>query len=780
MPPAKQPDDASAKRRRRESDEAGPIESSSDDAEARASPHAPPPPPRTRSAVRKTATKRAKPTTDDVSSAPDPGELSTENDDAEKTDGVPEPEAASDAVSRSSSTTFTGRRAARLEEKYGDLSTQESLDARAAKWTSHVYKHFRPPVLATNKQGALTSRFVCIKNPSKHVDHTLTDESTENLHRHIQVCTPLPPTDTKEITEYAQGVNYSYARLRIPEFRELLRMLYARVEIPSRVTVSRDVKDIFEDSRARVKAKLQALPGKIHICMDGWMSPNVISFLGVTAHWHENGSIQHVILDFIKLTKGHTGAYLAAKLMELLDEFGIVLGVTCDNASNNAKMLKEMKKLNPEFRGSDACVRCFGHVINLVVKVHLSALDDPEDVEDDDDDDDDEVDEAREAADHADIEEDEGEINKRPELVVAEDEQKLARLTLQKIIKLSQKVWNSPTVRDEMSRQAKDAGKKSEVLIRAVRTRWNTVTMVLARALDLRPILFGVCDKAEFNKSQGVRLRRFIIEDEDWPILEQLHELLAVFLEATMAISHSSTPLLHDVIPWIDVMTHHLEDTRDNIEKLPIKYYKHTDETPFYRVAILLHPCYKKRYFARARWPRGWVEASLRLIRAEWENHYRNHGDPANEEDQTGPQRDGEPSHGASKARESAGRAARDMLASLTGADELEEEDTLEEYLEAPLRTKQTDPLKYWHNALVNGTANPGLAQMALDILSIPDQSVRASTVLGSWARYSDLVPEAEAVELLRSKEKGKRKVAAAASDATVSEPGRDVITLSD
>ncbi|PIL32946.1 hypothetical protein GSI_05064 [Ganoderma sinense ZZ0214-1] len=777
MPPAKQPDDASAKRRRRESDEAGPIESSSDDAEARASPHAPPPPPRTRSAVRKTATKRAKPTTDDVSSAPDPGELSTENDDAEKTDGVPEPEAASDAVSRSSSTTFTGRRAARLEEKYGDLSTQESLDARAAKWTSHVYKHFRPPVLATNKQGALTSRFVCIKNPSKHVDRTLTDESTGNLHRHIQVCTPLPPTDTKEITEYAQGVNYSYARLQYllamwiarrhrpftivedPEFRELLRMLYARVEIPSRVTVSRDVKDIFEDSRARVKAKLQ------------------------------------------------------------------VLGVTCDNASNNAKMLKEMKKLNPEFRGPDARVRCFGHVINLVVKAvlsqfgqkvkseaigetdkDLSALDDPEDVEDDDDDDD-EVDEAREAADRADIEEDEGEINKR------------LSLSSQRTSRSSRgSRFRSPTVRDEMSRQAKDAGKKSEVLIRAVRTRWNTVTMVLARALDLRPILFGVCDKAEFNKSQGVRLRRFIIEDEDWPILEQLHELLAVFLEATMAISHSSTPLLHDVIPWIDVMTHHLEDTRDNIEKLPIvraaaqkgykilqKYYKHTDETPFYRVAILLHPCYKKRYFARARWPHGWVEASLRLIRAEWENHYRNRGDPANEEDQTGPQRDGEPSHGASKARESAGRAARDMLASLTGADELEEEDALEEYLEAPLRTKQTDPLKYWHNALVNGTANPGLAQMALDILSIPatsmdaerafsrgrltvsrlrhslsDQSVRASTVLGSWARYSDLVPEAEAVELLRSKEKGKRKVAAAASDATVSEPGRDVITLSD
>ena len=65
-------------------------------------------------------------------------------------------------------------------------------------------------------------------------------------------------------------------------------------------------------------------------------------------------------------------------------------------------------------------------------------------------------------------------------------------------------------------------------------------------------------------------------------------------------------------------------------------------------------------------------------------------------------------------------RAAHNMFTSLTGADELEEEDALEEYLEGPLRTKQTDPLKFWNNALQNGTANADLARMALDVLSMP------------------------------------------------------------
>ncbi|PIL32390.1 hypothetical protein GSI_05636 [Ganoderma sinense ZZ0214-1] len=809
MPPAKDPPDQAGKRRRRVSDEGAEVESPSDRDDPAPIDNAPTTR-ATRSSARISSNKRAK--AQGGGNAAADARDSSEEEETEKSDAAPNAGAAPNAASRtpSASATFSERRAARLTEKYGDLTTQESLDARAAKWTSQVYHHFRKPVLATKKDGTLTSRFVCIKNPSKHVDRALNVESTGNLNKHVKLCIPEKTTETQLITEYAQGVNYSYARLRFllamwvarrhrpftivedPEFREILRMLFARVDIPS--------------------SKLQGLPGKIHICLDGWTSPNVISFLGVTAHWHENGKIEHIILDFIKLAKGHTGEYLAHKLMGLLEEFGIVdkvLGVTCDNASNNAKMLKEMKKLNADFRGPDARVRCFGHVINLVVKAILSqfgqkvkseaigetdkdisALDDPVDVEDDEED----VDEAREAADDDDIEEGE---DQRPELVLTDADIKLGRLTLQKS-------GTSPTVRAEMSAQAKAAGQKSEVHIRAVRTRWNTVTMVLERALELRPILFQVCDKAEFNKNQGVRLRRFIVDDEDWPILEQLHELLATFLEATLAISQSATPLIHDVIPWIDVMTKHLEDTRDNVDKLPIiraaarkgykilqKYYRHTDETPFYRIAMMLHPCYKKRYFVRARWPRDWVEKALSLLHTEWEMRYRNQTDPAAAEDSSsGPSHGANSPRQASEARSGAGSrasaacAARNMLASLTGADELEEEDALEEYLEGPLRTKQTDPLKFWNNALQNGTADPNLARMALDVLSTPatsmdaerafsrgrltvsrlrhslsDQSVRASTVLGSWARYSELVPEADAIELLRRKEKGKGKV---------------------
>ena len=122
------------------------------------------------------------------------------------------------------------------------------------------------------------------RNPSKHVDRALNDESTGNLNRHIKICAPEATPETQMITDYAQGANYSYARVRFllamwiarrhrpftivedPEFRELLRMLYVRVEIPSRVTVARDLRDIFDDSRARVKAKLRVCTS-LHFCV---------------------------------------------------------------------------------------------------------------------------------------------------------------------------------------------------------------------------------------------------------------------------------------------------------------------------------------------------------------------------------------------------------------------------------------------------------------------------------------------------------------------------------
>lgn len=47
-----------------------------------------------------------------------------------------------------------------------------------------------------------------------------------------------------------------------------------------------------------------------------------------------------------------------------------VLALTTDNASNNITLVDELADLLNGFQGSLAWIRCFAHVLNLVVKVY--------------------------------------------------------------------------------------------------------------------------------------------------------------------------------------------------------------------------------------------------------------------------------------------------------------------------------------------------------------------------------------------------------------------------
>ena len=157
------------------------------------------------------------------------------------------------------------------------------------------------------------------------------------MKRHINECDACPERASQQRTmaDFAQGVTYSHARFRVqlalwvarhhrpfvivedPELRALFRMLYSRVEIPSRVTVARDVHLILRDAKERlidhlkVRSKMAPLrailtptnvqrTSKIHICVDGWTTPNMYAVLGVTAHWVLSNVHQHVVLDFIR------------------------------------------------------------------------------------------------------------------------------------------------------------------------------------------------------------------------------------------------------------------------------------------------------------------------------------------------------------------------------------------------------------------------------------------------------------------------------------------------
>jgi hypothetical protein len=277
-------------------------------------------------------------------------------------------------------------------------------------WRSSLYGHFQPPVIIEVK-GEILYRFICKRNPSQFVQRHRFEDSTSNLARHVEKCSPSKNATTEQMAAFVNGSTYSSAKFRFllavwcarrhrpfsivadPELHDLFKMLHGRVEIPHPITISRDVKEIFTLSKIHVARVLGDYKVRVHIGVDGWTSPNIFSFLGITAHRVVDGRINSCILDFVKLLHNHSGIYLANQLVLCLREFKLetkvssflfcplyisrnmfqLLGVVCDNAANNGTMVKELGRLleTEGFGGEASRVRCFAHTLNLVVKAIL-------------------------------------------------------------------------------------------------------------------------------------------------------------------------------------------------------------------------------------------------------------------------------------------------------------------------------------------------------------------------------------------------------------------------
>ncbi len=120
------------------------------------------------------------------------------------------------------------------------------------------------------------------------------------------------------IVDYASGHSYSAARLRYllalwishrhrpykivtdPELVEIFKMLYSKVDIVSPSTISRDIQDMHAIAKRNVAKSLQSTRGRLHFGINGWSSPNVISFLGVTVTRCVKGVMEEFVLDFIR------------------------------------------------------------------------------------------------------------------------------------------------------------------------------------------------------------------------------------------------------------------------------------------------------------------------------------------------------------------------------------------------------------------------------------------------------------------------------------------------
>lgn len=84
------------------------------------------------------------------------------------------------------------------------------------------------------------------------------------------------------------------------EFIEFCKELNPLAQLPSCHTVSRDVQTIYALTKDALIARLAQSTSKVHVIVDGWTSPNTLSYLGVVVQMVVDGGIETRYLDYVR------------------------------------------------------------------------------------------------------------------------------------------------------------------------------------------------------------------------------------------------------------------------------------------------------------------------------------------------------------------------------------------------------------------------------------------------------------------------------------------------
>ncbi|KAF8586709.1 hypothetical protein K439DRAFT_1614938 [Ramaria rubella] len=132
-------------------------------------------------------------------------------------------------------------------------------------------------------------------------------------------CTYLRESLQKLLT-WVVRKNWPYTIIDDAEFCDILVMLHGSVNIPSANTLAGDIQMAHEMSKAKLIQVLevftcieQAHTGKVHMACNVWTSCKASSYLSLILQWcpEHTDEVIHLILDFLRVSKRHTGVNLA-------------------------------------------------------------------------------------------------------------------------------------------------------------------------------------------------------------------------------------------------------------------------------------------------------------------------------------------------------------------------------------------------------------------------------------------------------------------------------------
>lgn len=373
--------------------------------------------------------------------------------------------------------------------------------------------------------------------------------------------------------------------------------------LPCARTVRTWVLNTYNERISEVVAALARSRSKINLSLDAWSSSNNQSLLGVCGHWiNEYGQFITALLALRPLD-GHDGTDIAQVLHGVISTFNLEakLGAfQMDNADTNDTALRALCTLLPtehRFDPNEARLRCFGHIVNLVVKALLFG---------------------------------EGTSRLQKELQDAGDKEAFAIWRKQGAIghlhNIVTYIARSPKrLKAFEAIQKVDASDFSLRLIKDLGVRWNSTYSMIHRAIQLKEKIKYYCKHWRKAPGEQYDLTADFLDREAWNELEHYDELLAPFATATKRIEGNaytgSHGALWECIPTMDYLFFELKERADEVtaekdlfsdhfrhclnhgySKL-YHYYNVIDKSRLYAASVALHPCMKYSYIEE-HWPR--------------------------------------------------------------------------------------------------------------------------------------------------------------------------------
>ncbi|EUC53992.1 hypothetical protein RSOL_025900, partial [Rhizoctonia solani AG-3 Rhs1AP] len=512
-------------------------------------------------------------------------------------------------------------------------------------------------------------------------------------------------------------------------------------------------KEIVDAARASVQVAhyLQNIPGALHLAVDGWTCPTSESYLGVVVFWLEGPRMWRAILEFIRLTESHTGDYMARRIHDCLERYGIehkLRAICLDNASNNNTLVRQLSNLVPTFRGPLDRIRCTPHILNLMAKAFMALFDtnttraratggassaeaaaiaeasaDFNDPSNDPQDSTSDVDPDKLQHDIGVVQ---GVTAKALEFMeehgvnVSASELAAGRQVIPKIAGLARRVHDSPALaelfRDLVAKDPELQGNAC-ALARHVATRWNSYLVAIQSHLRFKGPVQWLTGK------DGLKLKKYALNDPQWGLGQQLGAVLEVFREPTEYFSQAEVALIHEVLPQLLTLRTRLCDIRDDAFGKGLsplirtgaqaalivfeKYIGNMGESDFYTIAVVMCPDRKLKWFTESNY-------SVEPIRAQVVACFMELFPDINDAQQH-----------PTRAHVRQGNIYTQRHGSNSAAPVQPDTDSIYSYLETPVVPSDVirqygGVIPYWNAQL---DSRPRLARMALDYLTAPGKS---------------------------------------------------------